>query len=180
MAMKQTYKRRQKLVKPRLQLKLTLIFVGLSALSLLLQFVLFQSTLTSAALELPNDSDLLMGATNGMLLRVLLGSFLVFLPLTFLVGVLTTFRIAGPIYRFEQFLDAVRRGDRPSNFRLRKGDELLDLADLINEATQPLRVSDEESVADSDPLDEAPSLVREEPEPEPEPEPERGRERGPS
>ena len=167
--MKQTYRRRQKLIKPRLQLKLTLIFVGLSALSLLLQFVLFQSALTSAALELPNDAVLLMGATNGLLMRVLLVSFLVFLPLTFLVGVLTTFRIAGPVYRFEQFLAAVQRGERPPNFKLRKGDELVDLATLINEATQPLRASDEEDPAASDPLDEAPSLAREQPEPEREP-----------
>lgn len=166
MAMQKTYRRRQKLIKPRLQLKLTLIFVGLSALSLLLQFVLFQSALTNVALELPNDSDLLMGATNGLLIRVLLGSFLVFLPLTFLVGVLTTFRIAGPIYRFEQFLDAVRRGNRPPNFRLRKGDELVDLASLINEATEPLRVPDDEGTPVADLLDDAPSLAREEPEPE--------------
>lgn len=142
MAEQQNFRRRKKLVKPRLQLKLTLIFVGLSALSLLLQFVLFQSALTNVALALPNDSSLLVGMSTALLNKVLLTSFLLFLPLTFLVGILTTFRIAGPVYRFEAFLEAVRRGDRPPNFRLRKGDELVDLADLINEATAPLRNSD--------------------------------------
>jgi methyl-accepting chemotaxis protein len=139
MAEQPTYRRRKKLIKPRLQLKLTMIFVGLSALSLLLQFVLFQNTLATAALELPHDSIVLMEASTGMLLRVLAMSFLVFLPLTFMVGILTTFRIAGPVYRFEQFLDAVRAGKCPPNFRLRKGDELTDLATLLNEATEPLR-----------------------------------------
>ena len=161
----QTYKRRKKLIKPRLQLKLTLTFVGLSALSLLLQFVLFQTVLAEAALLLPNDHDVLMGETNGLLLKVLAVSFLVFLPLTFLVGVLTTFRIAGPVYRFEQFLNAVRRGERPKDFRLRKGDELTDLAALINEATSPLR-EDPTAPPTDDSLDAAPSLTREEPAPE--------------
>jgi len=161
----QTYQRRRKLIKPRLQLKLTLTFVGLSALSLLLQFVLFQNVLTEAALLLPNDHDVLVGETNGLLLAVLAVSFLVFLPLTFLVGVLATFRIAGPVYRFEQFLAAVRRGERPADFHLRKGDELTDLAALINEATEPLRETAAAHPTD-DLLDAAPSLTREEPAPE--------------
>ena len=161
----QTYQRRRKLIKPRLQLKLTLTFVGLSALSLLLQFVLFQNVLTEAALLLPNDHDVLVGETNGLLLAVLAVSFLVFLPLTFLVGVLATFRIAGPVYRFEQFLAAGRRGERPADFHLRKGDELTDLAALINEATEPLRETAAAHPTD-DLLDAAPSLTREEPAPE--------------
>ena len=161
----QTYQRRRKLIKPRLQLKLTLTFVGLSALSLLLQFVLFQNVLTEAALLLPNDHDVLVGETNGLLLAVLAVSFLVLLPLTFLVGVLATFRIAGPVYRFEQFLAAVRRGERPADFHLRKGDELTDLAALINEATEPLRETAAAHPTD-DLLDAAPSLTREEPAPE--------------
>ena len=88
-----------------------------------------------------------------------------FLPLTFLVGVLTTFRIAGPVYRFEQFLAAVRRGERPSDFHLRKGDELTDLAALINEATGPLREPPPQRPT-NELLDAAPSLTREEPAPE--------------
>lgn len=159
MAAQTKYKRRKKLIKPGFQLRLTFIFVGLSALSLLLQFLLFQSALTRAALELPNDSSVLMGATSGVLREVLLVSFLAFLPLTFLVGVMTTFRIAGPVYRFEQFLKAVCRGERPRDFRLRKGDKLTDLAALINEATRPLRVEEEASHASESDLEAAPSLA---------------------
>ena len=167
MAAKQTYRRRKKLIKPRLQLKLTLTFVGLSALSLLLQFILFQNTLAEAALDLPHDSDVLLGATNGLLAHVLLVSFLAFLPLTFLVGILTTFRIAGPIYRFEQFLSAVQRGERPPDFRLRRGDELMDLAALINAATEPLR-KEESSVPEGETdVDAVQSLTPRESQPEP-------------
>jgi nitrogen fixation/metabolism regulation signal transduction histidine kinase len=133
------YKRRKRLIKPRLQLKLTFIFVSLSALSLLLQFILFSNRLTNVALELPHDSAYLLQESNGLLLQTLLSSFLLFLPLTFIVGVLTTFRIAGPLHRFETFLRAVRRGERPADFRLRQGDELQELAELLNVVTGPLR-----------------------------------------
>ncbi len=53
--MPQRYVRRKKLIKPRLQLRLTGIFVGLTALSLLLQFVLFTNVLNETAVGLPND-----------------------------------------------------------------------------------------------------------------------------
>lgn len=157
------HRRRKKLIKPRIQLKLTMIFVGLSALSLLLQFVLFQSAVASTALKLPNDSIVLLAAANSMLVRVLAISFLVFLPLTFLVGILTTFRIAGPIYRFERFLEAVQRGESPPDFRLRKGDELVRLANLIIETTGPLREGQVEvGLTQHRDLDDPPSLARDE------------------
>lgn len=159
MPSKRPYRRSRKLIKPRLQLKLTLTFVGLSALSLLLQFLLFQSALAEAALGLPNDSGVLLGRSTDILLRVLAASFLIFLPLTFLVGVLTTFRIAGPIYRFEQFLGAVRRGERPPDFRLRRGDQLTELAALINEATSPLRANEEQTEEPAPVQEDPPSLA---------------------
>lgn len=133
--------RRRKLIKPRLQLKLTGLFVGLSALSLLLQLVLITNRLTHVALELPNDSDVLLGLSNMVLLQVLAGSFLIFLPLTLLIGVLATFRIAGPLYRIEMFLNAVEAGECPPDFHLRKKDELQDLAAQIVRVTRPLRIT---------------------------------------
>ena len=129
--------RRRKLIKPRLQLKLTGLFVGLSALSLLLQLVLVTNRLTHVALELPNDSDILLGLSNSVLFEVLAGSLLVFLPLTLMIGVLATFRIAGPLYRIEAFLDSVEAGECPPDFRLRKNDELQDLAAQLVRVTRP-------------------------------------------
>lgn len=133
------YRRRRKLIQPGLQLRLTLTFVGIAALSLLLQFVLFANAMTELAVGLPSDGAIVMERTGDMLTAVLGVSFLVFLPLTFAIGVLSTFRIAGPVYRFTSFLRQVQRGERPPDFRLRSGDELKELAQLINEVTAPLR-----------------------------------------
>ncbi len=136
------HKRRIKLIQPQLQFKLISAFVGMSALALTLQFLLFTSSLTELASELPEDGAALIERVPGHVQRILLVSFLVLLPLTFCVGVLITFRIAGPLYRFEVYLKQVIRGERPPDCRLRSGDELLGLCELINQATAPLRVQE--------------------------------------
>lgn len=156
------YKRKIKLIKPRLQLKLTMVFVGFSALSLLLQFVLFTSSLTEAALVLPQDGALLMEQTSGLLMKVIVTSCLLFLPLIFMVGILTTFKIAGPIYRFEQFLNSVHRGEKPDDCRLRSGDDLHDFCDLLNRVTAPLREKERQLPGTGD-VDEIPSIISDAP-----------------
>jgi hypothetical protein len=133
------HKRRIKLIRPKLQMKLTLSFVGLTLLALMLQFMVFLRTMTSLAVSLPSDHDVLMDAIPEVLMQSLLLTFCVVVPLIFLVGVLLTFRIAGPVYRFETYFKQLLRGENPGECRLRKGDELNDLCGLINEATQPLR-----------------------------------------
>lgn len=137
--MSSSHKRRQKLIKPGLQLRMSGIFVGLVTLMLGLQYVLLTAELHQAANSLPSDGQRLLESTNGVAIKVIAISALVFLPLTLLIGILSTFRVAGPLYRFQRFLEAVRDGERPADFRLRSKDELHDLAALLNEATQPLR-----------------------------------------
>jgi len=83
-----------------------------------------------------------MSAMPGLLVEVMLVSFAVLLPLTAAVGVLVLFRVAGPLYRFEQFLEAVMRGEHPEECHIRKRDELQDFCKLLNRVTAPLRASD--------------------------------------
>ena len=153
------YKRRIKLIKPSLQLKLVGTFVGMAALTLLLQYLLITAHLTDAATRMPDGGSHLMSLLPEMLTKVLLLSFLVVLPLMFCVGVLTTFRIAGPVYRFEKYLGSVARGEETGPCRLRKGDELWDLCDKINEVTAVVRhLSVPQDDDEADP-NEQPSLV---------------------
>lgn len=142
-----THKRRIKIIRPRLQMKLTLTFVGLTLLALMLQFMVFLRTMTSIAVSLPSDHDVLMDAIPEVLIQSLLLTFCVVVPLIFLVGVLLTFRIAGPVYRFETYMKQLLRGENPGECRLRKGDELTELCGLINQVTQPMRAKLEEQQA---------------------------------
>lgn len=132
---------------------MTGVFVGLSALALLLQFVLFTNVVHGIAVELPNDGEVMMEEFVGRMFFVLAASAFVFLPLTFLVGILTTFRVAGPLYRIERFLVAVAEGGQEPDVRLRRKDRLEALADAANRATRPLRprAPDRPLDADGDP-----------------------------
>jgi hypothetical protein len=137
--MAKTFKRRRKLIKPGLQLRLSGRFLGLAVLMMGLQYALLQGILTRVAGGLPGDRGLLIEQTPAIGLELLGWTALIFLPLTLLVGVIGSFRIAGPLYRFEVFLKTVIAGRGAEDIRLRNGDELMDIATLLNEATRPLR-----------------------------------------
>ncbi|TAJ23675.1 MAG: methyl-accepting chemotaxis protein [Planctomycetota bacterium] len=133
------YRRRIKLIRPGLQLRLTGVFVGLLALGLLLQAFVFVRELMSIAALLPSDGALVVNELQRTVLSVLGISLAVLLPITAWIGVHVTHRIAGPVHRIEGFLRAVARGERPRDCSLRKGDELNELCQAVNDATQPLR-----------------------------------------
>lgn len=130
-----TFKRRPfRVVRPRLQWTLIGSFFGLSVLALLLQAGVFTLLATRAATQLPSDSAELIALVRPGMVFGLAVSFLVLLPATFFVGVLVTRRIAGPIYRIETHLKQVLAGEATGPCRLRQGDELQELCELVNRA----------------------------------------------
>jgi nitrogen fixation/metabolism regulation signal transduction histidine kinase len=143
--------RLRKLVRADIQLKLTLHSALLTVFALVLQSLLVLSTMSGVSAESAGPGDqheLIMNAS----LEALLLSLGIVLPLALAVGVLSTFRIAGPLHRFAEFMKETKRGDRPEDCVLRKGDELQDFCALLNEVTEPLRTpqklqSDEEQEA---------------------------------
>lgn len=132
-------KRRIKLIKPGLQLRLTAVLVGYAFLALMLYSLLLAGSLSQLANTLPRDGGLVMDRLLQTIGGPLGMTVLLAIPAVLGVGILTTFRIAGPIYRMEQYLHAIQRGERPPDCKLREGDELKDFCSLLNEATRPLR-----------------------------------------
>ena len=132
-------RRRIKLIKPRLQMKLVGVFVGLSGLGFLLQSLHVGLRLSELASSVPEGGTYLMAVMPELPLEILLVSFGMLLPLTIAVGILVTFRIAGPVYRFEKYLTQVINGEEVGPCRIRDGDEFQELCDLINQATARLR-----------------------------------------
>ncbi len=131
--------RLQKLVHPRLQLRLTLSFVGLAFLALAFQFVLFVSVMSETLERTPGAFADHFTEVAGAYQRVFLISLGVVLPLTALVGVMTTFRIVGPLFNITRFLKRTLAGEKPEDCRLRSGDEYQDLCELVNQVSAPLR-----------------------------------------
>ena len=76
-----------------------------------------------------------------LMIRVLAFTLAVIVPLLVAVGILLTFRTAGPLYRLETHLEAVIAGRETGPCRLRDGDELQQLRALVNEALDVARQS---------------------------------------
>lgn len=134
-----SHRRRVRLIQPRLQLRLILVFLGLSVLGLVLQVSLFTMSLTQLAAELPSDGSLVLEHAPGLVLAALGVTLCVVLPLVFFVGVLVTFRVAGPLYRFQRHFEALARGEDPGPCRIRRGDDLQDLCTTINAGLDRMR-----------------------------------------
>jgi methyl-accepting chemotaxis protein len=60
-------------------------------------------------------------------------------PLVVLLSIFLSHKVAGPLYRVERFIKSVAKGDLSTKLRLRRGDELQDLADAINDMTDDLK-----------------------------------------
>jgi len=128
-------RRKQKLILPALQLKVTAVFLATSLVMLTLMGLFLIRSLTEKA-----GAD---SATLDEVLPVVAEAFLftlaIAIPLTLFIGVLATFLFAGPIYRMQRFLEETKAGNSPDDCFLRFGDELQDFCKLLNETTETLR-----------------------------------------
>lgn len=126
-------RRKKKLILPRVQLRLIATFALVAVVALVLQTMLF-------ARDLAQASDAQGGPLLESGLEALTGSLtislLVLLPLVTLIGVAATFRLAGPLYKIQAFLEKVRDGESPPDCCLRESDQLQDLCALVNEVTR--------------------------------------------
>ena len=141
--MSKNFKRKKKLIKSRLQLHLVAIFSSLACLSALFQVMVLNRSILVMAERTGETASHIASEIPGLLFGNLVITLAVLLPLMLVIGVLVTHRIAGPIYRFEQHLGAIARGEDPGLCRIRKGDELHELCAIINDAVATLQAKRE-------------------------------------
>jgi signal transduction histidine kinase len=117
-------------VKKKLQLSLTFRFLLLAVLfSFFVGFVVYVTIWPVTSQVISED------VISDVQLKVFMRALYFFLPLIFVISSLSIIflhRIAGPLYRIERSLDQVIEGEDIEYIRLRKGDELQDLAKKIN------------------------------------------------
>ena len=135
--------RKKKLVKSRLQLRMTAVFLAVACSTALFQVVVLNWSLLRFASDLGVESGRILEGLPNILLTNLGLTFALLVPLMLFFGVQVTHRIAGPIYRFERFLDDVMEGKESGRCRIRDTDELHELCEKLNGAVDALRAREE-------------------------------------
>jgi hypothetical protein len=151
--------RRKKLVKPALQLKIVLTLLGTAGLCVLIQTIMLSRSLSAVSGLSLAENDELMLQLPGILVRNLVVTLTILIPLILVIGTLVTFRIAGPVYRFEKFFENLAAGKQAEPCRLRERDELHELCALINAATGSLLLQAQgDAQAPATDLEDAPAI----------------------
>src|SRR5262245_21512775 len=132
-------RRKRKLIEPRIQKRFVLVFLSTTALSLLVQALVVSHLLLGAADRLPSDGLELKTRIFGILASGMVAPLLLLTPLTLAVGISSTHKVVGPLYRFRTYLTQLEEGENPAPCKIRKDDELQDFCDLLNRVTEPLR-----------------------------------------
>lgn len=135
------FKRTRYLVSTRLQLRyvsLILLFMFLTAV--ICAYVVYYTGMVLLAEKLANvyPQGRVVSIINTVNLRILFSMALI-TPLVAIVGIYISHKIAGPIYRMEKFLTDMSSGNLTTRIVLRQGDELVGLADKMNELSSNLR-----------------------------------------
>lgn len=139
------FHRKRQLIKSRLQLKLILSLMGVACLATLFQIILVNRAMTELSARLPREGDLLLQAIPGIVRSSVVLTIAFLVPFMMGVGLVLTHRIAGPIYRFEQYLASVAAGEHTGPCKIREGDELTELCDSINVAVAALESRNQDS-----------------------------------
>ncbi|MFA5142863.1 MAG: methyl-accepting chemotaxis protein [Candidatus Omnitrophota bacterium] len=146
-AAKPRFKRKQLIVARRFQLKYAGIILGLMFITAgFCSYAIYYTTMILFGEKLANvyPQGQLISIVRTVNFRILI-SMLVISPLIGFLGIYLSHKIAGPIYRIEKFLGSMASGDLSTRITLRRGDEMVSLADSINRLTDSLsqRVSSE-------------------------------------
>jgi hypothetical protein len=128
------FRRRWMLVNRRLQLRIALYFVLVAAGALGLEAWLVHREVAALADEPTISTAALLEAWPGVLARRAAQALLLALPVLVGVAIAVSFRVAGPMYRFEKFLREVRDEGRTAPCTLRQQDDFQEFCTLLNDA----------------------------------------------
>ena len=136
------FRRRNYFIKKNFQVNFTVKFLIIILIEAFLAAGLFlymsKGTLTTGYL----GSELRIARTYDFFLPMLLLSNLIIVGISAVIGIAVliflSHRIAGPLYRFENILNSIKKGDLTQRFKLRENDQFAELANSINEHTDTL------------------------------------------
>ena len=136
------FRRRNYFIKKKFQVDFSVKFLIIILIEAFLAAGLFlylsKGTLTTGY----SGSELRIARTYDFFLPMLLLSNLIIVGISAVIGIAVliflSHRLAGPLYRFENILDTIKKGDLTQRFKLREKDQFVELANSINEHTDTL------------------------------------------
>ena len=142
-----SYRRRRLVVNPALQfgfVKALLAVLGCMALATLLAVhVAIRLTLRTFGL----GGDLVMTSLFSAIFWTVVLELVLISPVVIWFGIVMTHKIAGPLVRIHAALAEMAQGRYDIHLTLRKGDQLVDLAEAINRVAASLRRRSEHPTA---------------------------------
>lgn len=137
------FKRTQYWVSGRFQGKYVGLILLLTFLTAALcSYVVYYTSMISFGEKLASiyPQGRLVSAVNIINIRIII-SVLLITPLVALIGIYLSHQIAGPIVRMEHYMNDMASGNLAGKLVLRKGDELIMLADGINRLTESIKTT---------------------------------------
>lgn len=145
MAEKPRYRRRSFVSKPNFQLKLTIVFMlVVTIVANLVGGICYLFLSDKIAQLMSSNPEIFSGVEMSDVARFLVPRILlaeaISLCIVFVLSILITHTIAGPVYRLEQTAKEIAQGNLGIVTRLRPRDEFKELADAFNDMCSGLAV----------------------------------------
>jgi len=140
---KPKFKRTKYLIATKFQLRYVgIILLLMSVTAIVCSYVIYYTVMVLMGEKLANvyPQGRLIAIINTVNMRIVL-SLLFITPVVTIIGIYLSHKIAGPIYRIESFLGDMTAGNLASRIVLRKGDELMSVADKINTLSISLKTT---------------------------------------
>lgn len=134
-------RRRRFLLKPRAQIRLSVVASGIVLIALVVfNLTLYSATMRTAALVLENapETAALVKAQDRIDVYVLVLLSSLFVLGTFVMGIVETHRTVGAAFNIERRLHEMENGNYAVRVRLRKGDQLRELETAVNRLGESL------------------------------------------
>ncbi|MFZ3073101.1 MAG: HAMP domain-containing protein [Thermodesulfobacteriota bacterium] len=134
--LKLLFRRRNKVINPGYQLKVAFtVAISLLVYSFILGVVIFYPLFTQLSSQ---EGNAAIAAEILALHKRLWPAVLVISILVFIQTIFASHRVAGPVYRLEKALEELARGNYKERVRLRKGDEFVEIEQLVNTLAESL------------------------------------------
>ncbi len=141
MAEEKKYKRSHYIVEKNMQYRyVELILVHMLIFFLITVTIIYFSGWRQVIQKLSNvyPQAMLVSILDTVYIRLWIG-FIILLPIAFVSAILASHKIAGPLVRIRRALNQLTESDYNLFVKLRKGDDLQDVADQINKLAESLR-----------------------------------------